>query len=105
MSELYSFSKETRLFSKPLYQPSSNAVSVIPFENGKFKSDDTKAFSIGMVGRGKSKIDNVLKPNGISGSGQYIIQFHFFISSLNLTFFLFIFCEYKLFLYNLLLLL
>ena len=45
--------------------PSSNAVPVIPFENGKFKPDDTKIFSIGMVGMGKAKKDNVLKPNGI----------------------------------------
>ena len=48
-----------------LCQPSSNAVPVIPFENGKFKSDDTNKFSIGMGGMGKSKKDNVLKPNGI----------------------------------------
>ena len=68
-----------RFFNKPLYQPSSNSVSVIPFENGKFKPDDTKIFFIGMVGMGKSKKDNVLKPNGISGPGQYIIQFHFFL--------------------------
>ena len=45
--------------------PSSNAVPVIPFENGKFKPDDTKKFFIGMVGMGKAKKDNVLKPNGI----------------------------------------
>ena len=68
-----------RFFSKPLYQPSSNSVSVIPFENGKFKPDDAETFFIGMVGMGKSKKDNVLKPNGISGPGQYIIQFHFFL--------------------------
>jgi hypothetical protein len=79
MSELYSFSKATRFFSKLLYQSSSNAVPVIHFENGKFKPDDTKTFSIGMVGMGKSKKDNVLKPNDISGPGQYIIQFHFFL--------------------------
>ena len=42
-----------------LCQPSSNAVSVIPFENGKFKPDDTKKFSIGMGGLGKAKKDNV----------------------------------------------
>ena len=48
-----------------LCQPSSNAVSVIPFENGKFKPDDTKKFSIGICGMGKSKKDNVLKLNGI----------------------------------------
>ena len=34
--------------------PSSNAVLVIPFENGKFKPDDTKIFSIGMGGMGES---------------------------------------------------
>ena len=34
MSKLYSFSNATLFFSKPLYQPSLNAVSVIPFENG-----------------------------------------------------------------------
>ena len=45
--------------------PSSNAVPVIPFENGKFKPDDTKKFFIGMVGMGKANKDNVLKPNGI----------------------------------------
>jgi len=48
-----------------LCQPSSNAVSVIPFENGKFKPDDTKKFFIGMVGMVKAKKDNVLNPNGI----------------------------------------
>ena len=48
-----------------LCQPSSNAVPVIPFENGKFKPDDTKKFFIGMVGMVKAKKDNVLKPNGI----------------------------------------
>ena len=40
MSELYSFSKATRFFRKPLYQSSPNAVPVIPFVNGKFKPDD-----------------------------------------------------------------
>ena len=38
-----------------LCRPSSDAVSVIPFEKGKFKSDDIKTFSIGMGGVGKSK--------------------------------------------------
>ena len=52
-----------------LCQPSSNAVSVIPFENGKFKPDNTKAFSIGMVGMCKDKKDNVLKSNDIPGPG------------------------------------
>ena len=65
MSELYSFSESIRFFSKPLYQPSSNAIPVIPFENGKFKPDDTKTFSIGMIYMGKSKKVNVLKSNGI----------------------------------------
>ena len=40
-----------------LCQPSSNAVPVIPFENDKFKSDDTKTFSIGIGGMVKSKKD------------------------------------------------
>ena len=62
-----------------LCQPSSNAVPVIPFENGKFKSDDTKKFFIGMVGMGKAKKDNVLKQNGILAPGQFRIQFHFFL--------------------------
>ena len=79
MPELYSFSKANRFFSKPLYQPSYNSVSVIPFENGKFKPDDTKIFSIGMGGMVKAKKDNVLKPNGIPAPGQYRIQFHFFL--------------------------
>ena len=50
-----------------LCQPSSNAVPVIPFENGKFKPDDTKKFFIGMGGMCKAKKDNVLKTNGIPG--------------------------------------
>ena len=37
MSELYSFSKVTRFFRKPLYQPSPNADPAIPFMNAKFK--------------------------------------------------------------------
>ena len=48
-------------------------MALIPFENGKFKPDDTKIFSIGMVGMVKSKKDNVLKPNGIPAPGQYRI--------------------------------
>ena len=60
-----------------LCQPSSNAVPVIPFENDKFKPDDTKKFSVGVGGMGKAKKDNVLKPNGISAPGQYIKEFHF----------------------------
>ena len=62
-----------------LCQPSSNAVPVILFENGKFKPDDTKKFFIGTVGMVKAKKDNVLNPNGISAPGQYRIQFHFFL--------------------------
>ena len=58
---------------------SSNAVPVIPFENGKFKSDDTNKFSIGMGGMVKAKKDNVLNPNGIPAPGQYIKEFHFFL--------------------------
>ena len=60
----YSFSKATRFFSKPLYQPSSNAVAVMPID---------------MVGMVKSKKDNVLKPDDIPAPGQYRIQFHFFL--------------------------
>ena len=62
-----------------LCQQSSNAVPVIPFENGKFKSDDTNTFSIGMGGMVKTKKDNVLNPNGIPAPGQYIKEFHFFL--------------------------
>ena len=58
-----------------LCQPSSNAVPVIPFENDKFKPDDTKIFSIGTGGMRKAKKDNVL--NGIPGPGQYRIQSFF----------------------------
>ena len=79
ISELYSFSKANLFFGKPLYQPSPNAVPVIPFVNGKFKPDDTKTFFIGMGGICKAKKNNVLKSNGIPGPGQYRIQFHFFI--------------------------
>ena len=71
MSELYSFSKAIRFFSKPLYQPRINAVPVIPFENSKFKPDDTKTFSIRIGGMCTAKKDNVLKPNGIPAPGQY----------------------------------
>ena len=77
ISKLYSFSKATRFFSKPLYQLSPNAVPVLPFKNDKFMPDDTKIFSIDMGGMGKAKKDNVLKPNGIPG--QYKIWFHFFL--------------------------
>ena len=73
ISKLYSFSKATRFFSKPLYQLSPNAVPVLPFKNDKFMPDDTKIFFIDMGGMGKAKKDNVLKPNGIPGPGQYKI--------------------------------
>ena len=63
--------KATRFFRKPLYQPSPNAVPVIPFQDGKFKPDDYVKFSSGM---GKAKKDNVLKGNGIPGPGQYKIK-------------------------------
>ena len=79
MSELFSFSKTTRFFSKPLYQLSPNAVPVLPFKNDKFIPDNTKIFFIDMNGMGKAKKDNVLKPNGIPGPGQYKIWFHFFL--------------------------
>ena len=68
---IYSFSKANRFYSKPLYQPSPNAVPVIPFQNGKFKPDDYIKFSSGM---GKAKKDNVLRGNGIPGPGQYKIK-------------------------------
>ena len=68
---IYSFSKANRFYSKPLYQPSPNAVPVIPFQDGKFKPDDYVKFSSGM---GKAKKDNVLKGNGIPGPGQYKIK-------------------------------
>ena len=32
-----------------------------------------------MDGMGKAKKDNISKPNGKSGPGQYKIQFHFFL--------------------------
>ena len=70
----YSFSKANRFYSKPLYQPSPNAVPVLPFEDGKFKPDDVKTFSKGMGGMGKAKKDNELKQNGIPGPGQYRIK-------------------------------
>ena len=78
MSELYSFSKATRFFSKPLCQPSPNVVPVIPFENGKFKPMIQKHFLQVWVICSKSKKDNILKSNGISGPGLNRIQFHFF---------------------------
>ena len=70
----YSFSKAARFYSKPLYQPSPNAVPVMPFQDGKFKPDDVKSFFNGRGGLYKAKKDNVLKENGIPGPGQYRIK-------------------------------
>ena len=70
----YSFNKAKRFYDKPLYQPSPNAIPVMPFENGKFKPDDVTTFSKGQGGMGKAKKDTVLKGNGIPGPGQYKIK-------------------------------
>ena len=70
----YSFSKAARFFSKPLYQPSPNAVQVLPFANGKFKPDDVKSFFQGKEGMYKAKKDNTLKNNFYPGPGQYKIK-------------------------------
>ena len=70
----YSFNKAKRFFDKPLYQPSPNAVPVIPFADGKFKPDDTKTYSLIQGGMGKARKDTVLKGNGIPGPGQYKIK-------------------------------
>ena len=70
----YSFNKAKRFYDKPLYQPSPNAIPVMPFADGKFKPDDVKTFSEGQGGMGKAKKDNVLKGNGIPGPGQYKIK-------------------------------
>ena len=70
----YSFSKATRFHSKPLYQPSPNAVPVMPFQDGKFKPDEIKSFFQGKEGLYKAKKDNELKNNGIPGPGQYRIK-------------------------------
>jgi hypothetical protein len=61
-----------------LCQPSSNAVPVIPFENGKFKPDDTKTFSIGMDDMCKAIKVNILKPNGIPDLWTIYITISFF---------------------------
>ena len=70
----YSFSKAQRFYNKPLYQQSPNVIPVIPFEDGKFKPDDIKSFFQGKEGLVKAKKDNVLRPNGIPGPGQYKIK-------------------------------
>ena len=70
----YSFNKAKRFFDKPMYQPSPNAIPVIPFEDGKFKPDDAKYFSKIQGGMGKAKKNTVLKGNGIPGPGQYLIK-------------------------------
>ena len=79
MSELYSFSKVTRFFRKPLYQPSPNADPAIPFMNAKFKSDDTKKFFIGMDGMCKAKKDNVLTQMVYLVLGNIEYSFIFFL--------------------------
>ena len=70
----YSFNKAKRFYDKPLYQPSPNAIPVMPFENGIFKPPDHESKSIGQGFMGKAKKDNVLKGNGIPGPGQYRIK-------------------------------
>ena len=70
----YSFNKAKRFYDKPLYQPSPNAIQVMPFENGIFKPPDHESKSIGQGFMGKAKKDNVLKGNGIPGPGQYRIK-------------------------------
>ena len=70
----YSFNKAKRFYDKPLYQPSPNAIPVIPFENGKFKPDDVKTFSNIQGGMGKARKNNFLRENGIPGPGQYRIK-------------------------------
>ena len=71
---IYSFNKAKRFNYKPLYQPSPNAIPVIPFENGKFKPDDVKTFSVIQGGMGKARKNTYLKGNGIPGPGQYKIK-------------------------------
>ena len=71
---IYSFNKAKRFNYKPLYQPSPNAIPVIPFENGKFKPDDVVTFSSVQGGMGKARKNTYLKGNGIPGPGQYKIK-------------------------------
>ena len=70
----YSFNKAKRFYDKPLYQPSPNAIPVMPFQDGKFKPDDIKTFSKGQGYMGKARKNNFLKGNGIPGPGQYKIK-------------------------------
>jgi len=70
----YSFNKAKRFYDKPLYQPSPNAIPVIPFADGKFKPDDQKTFSKIQGGMGKARKNNFLRENGIPGPGQYKIK-------------------------------
>jgi hypothetical protein len=53
----YSFNKAKRFYDKPLYQPSPNAIPVIPFENGIFKPEDKSYYSKaqGYFGKAKKK--------------------------------------------------
>ena len=70
----YSFNKAKRFYDKPLYQPSPNAIPVIPFENGIFKPEDKSYYSKAQGYFGKAKKNNFLVGNGIPGPGQYKIQ-------------------------------
>ena len=70
----YSFNKAKRFYDKPLYQPSPNAIPIMPFQDGKFKPDDVKLFSEAQGYMGKAKKNNFLKGNGIPGPGQYRIK-------------------------------
>ena len=70
----YSFNKAKRFFDKPLYQPSPNAIPVMPFENGKFKPDDVVSHLKVETGLGKAKKNTFLIGNGIPGPGEYVIK-------------------------------
>ena len=71
---IYSFNKAKRFNYKPLYQPSPNAIPVMPFEDGKYKPDDVKTFSTVQGGMGKARKNTFLKGNGIPGPGEYKIK-------------------------------
>ena len=70
----YSFNKAKRFYDKPLYQPSPNAIPVMPFANGKFKPDDVTTYSVGQGGMGKARKNTFLIDNGIPGPGEYKIK-------------------------------
>ena len=61
---IYSFNKAKRFNYKPLYQPSPNAIPVIPFEDGKFKPDDVVTYSKVQEGMGKARKNTYLIGNG-----------------------------------------